>query len=153
MLKTSGMMRSKTSIIALVLGLFTACSWTHHVWVENVSKGPATVTYKLSCLGAPCFFPDSAVVTSGKHVQVNRLDPADSTITFTLPSGAKAEMGHTWNSTYRYFHENSSENWRVDNLEWIRITTASGTKTLSAAEFVAASDTRKTGRTLFRIQP
>jgi len=146
------MKRYKASLIVLFLGLLIACSWTHHVWVENVSKEPATVTYKLSCLGAPCLFPDSAIVTSDKHVQVYRLDPTDSTITFTLPPGAKAEMGHTWNSTYRYFHENSSENWRVDNLAWIRITTAYGTKELNAAEFVAASDTRKSGRTLFRIQ-
>lgn len=141
------------SLSALGIFLFIGCSWTHHVWVENASKGTATITYKLSCLRIPCFFPDSAIVTSGTEVQVYHLDPADSTVTFPLPAGAKAELGHTWNSTYRYIHEQGSVNSRVDNLEWIRITTAKGEQRLNAAEFVAASDTRKSGRTLFRILP
>lgn len=141
------------SLTAFGLFLFIGCSWTHHVWVENASKGTATITYKLSCLGTLCFFPDSAIVTSGTDVRVYHLDNADSTITFPLPAGAKAELGHTWNSTYRYIHEQGSVNSRVDNLEWIRINTPSGEQRLNAAEFVAASDTRKGGRTLFRIAP
>jgi len=142
-----------SGLAAILMFMFIGCSWTHHVWVENASGGTATITYKLSCLGNPCFFPDSALVTLGNEVMVYRLDPADSTITFPLPAGAKAELGHTWNSTYRYIHEQGSVNSRVDNLEWIRISTAKGEQRLNAAEFVAASDTRKSGRTMFLILP
>lgn len=142
-----------SSMSAIGLFLFISCSWTHHVLLENASKETATITYKLSCLRIPCFFPDSAIVTSGNEAEVYHLDPADSTITFPLPAGAKAELANTWNSTYRYIHEQGSVNARIDNLEWIRITTAKGEQWLNAAEFVAASDTRKSGRTLFRILP
>lgn len=143
-------------IKSLVLGclstLLVSCSWTHYVWLENATTAPATVSYRLSCHTSWCFFPDSAVVFVGESREVHRMDPADSTITFTLPAGARAQLAQGFNTTYRNVHENSSMNSRVDNLVWLRIGTASGEREYSATEFVAASDTRKAGGTLFRVK-
>lgn len=138
--------------------LLAGCSWTHHVRLWNTSEQEVEIAYKLACpASVRCFFPDSAVVKPPRELDpanwtVHRLDRSDSTMRFTLPSGHTADLATGWNTTYKYIHENPGPGPPHDNLLWIQVTGPSGTKRYSAKEFIAASDSRRSGVTLFRIQ-
>lgn len=134
-----------------------ACSWTHHVLIENATPQDLSITYKLSLHGGRCFFPDSAVVKplrkgDASTWSVHRLDRADSTITFVLSPGYRAELATGWNTTYNYIHGKESSSTPADNLLWLRIEGEGISMHYKALEFLQASDTRRSGQTLLRIK-
>jgi hypothetical protein len=154
--RSTGMSWGWRVAIALPFVMAMACSWTHHVRLENTSDRQVEVAYKLSCPDRRCFFPDSAVVKpirdrDPSEWTIHRINTADSTIRFTLPARHHADLATTWNRTYAYIHGNTGSSTPTDNLVWIRISSDRGTWQFNADGFLAASDTRRTGVTLFRI--
>jgi hypothetical protein len=141
--------------LVLLFSVALGCSWTHHVRIENASAQHVEVTYKLSCPHRLCFFPDSALVkpTNERDAawSVHRLNAQDSTIRFTLPPGHRADLASTWNTTYSYIHATTSAGATTDNLVWMEVDGAGHRKRYSAAEFLDAADTRRSGVTLLRI--
>lgn len=140
-----------------VIIMLAGCSWTHHVRLWNQSEQAVAIVYKLACPeGVRCFFTDSAVVKpSGEQDPANwtvhRLDRSDSTMRFTLPPGHTADLATGWNTTYKYIQENPGPGPPHDNLLWMQVTGPSGTRRYSAKEFIAASDTRRSGVTLLKV--
>ena len=98
---------------ALLTLVAMACSWTHHVRIENATDGDLQVAYKLACPNGRCFFPDTAVVKPSRGNdpstwRIHHIDPQDSIIRFMLPPGHSADMATTWNTTYSYIHGGTS---------------------------------------------
>lgn len=141
------------ALLALVV---VACSWTHHVRIENATDSYLQVAYKLSCPHGRCFFPDTAVVKPRRGDdpstwRTHRIDPQDSIIRFTLPPGHSADMATTWNTTYSYIHGGTSAGAPRDNLVWLEVITADRTTRYTPTEFLEAADIRRSGRTLLRF--
>ena len=146
------------AMLLLLCGLCSlfACSWTHYVLIENATPQDLSITYELSLPGSRCFFPDSAVVKPPGNVapdrwSVYRKDLSDSTISFRLPPGHIAEIATGWNTTYTHIHGTEGASSPADDLVWVRISGEGVTRQYSSAEFLQASDTKRSGQTLLRI--
>ncbi len=144
--------------------LFYSCSFTHVVQVENASAAPITITYKLR--PAPymqgMFTAQPRIMRKqGRHHVPDSstvMDPADSTVRFTLLPGDRTTLARCFNCTFTGFtRPNASDAFNPNgpsrmNLYWMKLEQGSAARTYTPAQLVTLASKTSMQRTVFQLK-